>query len=113
MTCVEKLAAPYEGRWLSDPLIEDETFPWVIDFEKFDNCRYEEGYSLCKKWRAMGGECWVDPAINLGHMGPKIFDSNLMGFLERMQSMARFSPDDAQSRIEEAWLRGAPKQAAE
>jgi hypothetical protein len=30
-----------------------------------------------------------------------------------MQSIARFNPDDVQSRIEEAWLRGVPKVAAE
>lgn len=44
--CVEKLAEPYKGRWLTDPMIPGEEFPWVIDFEKFGNTRYEEGYSL-------------------------------------------------------------------
>lgn len=110
---VEKMVAATGGKLFSDPLIPDEEFPWLIDFSFFDGIRYEEGYSLCRKWREIGGDVWVDPIINLGHMGPKVFESNLIGFLEKMQSMVRFNSDDAQSRIEEAWLRGAPQAAAE
>lgn len=110
---VEKLVAASPHKNVSDPMIPGEEYPWVVDFERFDGARYEEGYSLCRRWRELGGEIWVDPIINLGHMGPKIFESNLMGYLERMQRMAQVDPDDAQSRIEEAWLRGAPKVAAE
>lgn len=108
---IERLFEATPHKRISDPIIPDEEFPWIIDFEWFDGARYEEGYSLCKKWRDLGGEVWVDPMINLGHMGPKIFESDLMGFLARMTT--RFNTDDAQSRIEEAWLRGAPKVAAE
>jgi len=111
-SCVEKLAEPYKDRWMADLVIPDETFPWVIDFDKSEGTRYEEGYSLCRKWRDMGGECWVDPGINLGHMGMKIFESNLVGFLEKMQRISG-PVSDVQARIEEAWLRGAPKEAAE
>lgn len=114
--CVEKLVAHYHPHeWMRDLIVEEESFPWVVDFEKFENnTRYEEGYTLCKKWQAIGGDCWLDPGINLGHMGVKIFESNLVGFLEKMQSVSRLNESsETQKRIEEAWLLGAPRVAAE
>lgn len=111
---IEKMVAAQNGKMFSDPLIPDEEFPWLIDFGFYDGVRYEEGYSFCRKWRDLGGDVWVDPMINLGHMGPKVFESDLIGFLAKMQSISRFNePSEAQKRIEEAWLRGVPTIAAE
>lgn len=107
-SAVEKMVESLNGRYFMDPLLDGEKIPWLIDFEYMNGRRLEEGYSLCKRWRDLGGEVWVDPVINLGHMGPKIFDSNLMGFLEKMQSIA-LSGYSVQARIEEAWLHGFPK----
>lgn len=109
---IEKMVDAQGGKMFSDPLIPDEEFPWLVDFSFFEGVRYEEGYSFCRKWRDLGGDVWVDPMINLGHMGPKIFESNLMGFLEKMQSIARFNePNEVQDRIEKAWLQGIPTAA--
>ena len=76
------------GEPYRDPVLPDESYPWIIDFETRDGVRHEEGYSLCLRWRDLGGDVWVDPIVNLGHMGPKVFHSDLMGFLDRMRSYA-------------------------
>jgi hypothetical protein len=65
----------------------DEKIPWLIDFDHKDGVRLEEGYSLCKRWRNLDGEIWIDPLINLGHMGYKVFDSNLIEFLDSVRTV--------------------------
>lgn len=40
----------------------------------FDNAArqtgvYDEGYVFCEHWRSVGGTCYLDPDIHLGHMG--------------------------------------------
>lgn len=112
--CVEKLVASLNGKHYVDPLVPDEDIPWLIDFSQRDGKRLEEGLSLCRQWRDLGGDVWVDPVIKLGHMGPRIFDSDLMGFLEKMQRLSLESePSESQKRIEEAWVKGAPVVAQE
>jgi hypothetical protein len=83
--CVEKMVDSLNGDFTFDPLCPDEKIPWLIDFERGNGVRYEEGYSLCRKWRNLGGDVWVDPMINLGHMGPKVFEGNLIEFLDKMR----------------------------
>lgn len=90
--CVEKLVASLNGEYMVDETFEGETYPWLVDFEHKNRARWDEGYSLCRRWRELGGDVWIDPMINLGHMGPKVFEGNFMGALEEMQSMARFRP---------------------
>lgn len=84
-SCVQKLVDSV-GEPYRDPVLPDESYPWIIDFETRNGVRYEEGYSLCMRWRDLGGDVWVDPVINLGHMGPKLFESNLMGFLDKART---------------------------
>ncbi len=114
-SCVEKLVASLDGKRLHDPAIPDETFPWLIDFEYHNGIRWEEGYTLCRKWRELGGDVWVDPMINLGHMGAKIWESNLIGYLEKMQNIAASEEmvSVRDEKIENAFLEGLPREAAE
>lgn len=86
-TCVEQLVASLNGRYFTDPRVPDEKIPWLIDFETYDGIRLEEGYSLCRRWRELGGDVWVDPLIDLGHTGPKTFQGSLMGYLENQLKM--------------------------
>ncbi|MCP4410182.1 MAG: hypothetical protein GY807_21055 [Gammaproteobacteria bacterium] len=59
-----------EGKWtaLCDPL-------WR------DNGRLSEDFSLCMRWRDIGGTVWVDPEINMGHCGMKAFSGTLGNWL--------------------------------
>ncbi len=84
--CVEALVASLEGRHFTDPRAPHEQIPWLIDFETHDGVRGEEGYSLCRRWRELGGDVWVDPTINLGHTGPKTYQSNLIGHIQDMMA---------------------------
>lgn len=35
-----------------------------------DRRRWSEDYTFCERWRAIGGDIWLDPFIELGHWGP-------------------------------------------
>lgn len=44
-------------------------------FNRVDDERgeYSEDISFCGRWRAIGGQVWIDPEIAMGHIGPKAF----------------------------------------
>ena len=35
-----------------------------------DGRRWSEDYTFCERWRAIGGDVWLHPFIELGHWGP-------------------------------------------
>jgi hypothetical protein len=54
---------PEEERWLFN------FFPVTVDEEIL----WSEDYGFCKRWRALGGEVWMDPAITLSHRGSFLY----------------------------------------
>lgn len=42
-----------------------------------------EDYTFCRRWQNMGGEVWLDPAINLNHYGNTKFPGNPALIFER------------------------------
>jgi hypothetical protein len=47
-----------------------------------------EDYWLCDRWRKAGGEVWLDPTIDLGHVGSHVFTGSLR-FLAGLEAAAR------------------------
>ena len=81
--CVERLVDSLDGAYFVDPVLPQEKVPWLFEFERHGIARMEEGFSLCKRWRNLGGEIWVDPTINLGHSGVKTFPGDLGAMMAR------------------------------
>ena len=44
-----------------------------------------EDYAFCRRWRDMGGRIWVDPEIEMGHVGFKTFPGHLGQWLKGRQ----------------------------
>ena len=42
---------------------------------------YSEDYAFCERWRAIGGECWVDPGLILEHWGALCLTGDPMAHL--------------------------------
>jgi hypothetical protein len=67
--------------------------PMVAYFEHVirDGLRWSEDYTFCERWRAIGGDIWLDPMITLGHWGPHPWRGSILdhiSFEEEQQSAA-------------------------
>lgn len=40
-----------------------------------------EDLVFCKKWESIGGEIWLDPDVNMKHVGRKVWEGNYLSFL--------------------------------
>lgn len=47
----------------------------LFDFKVEDGQYWSEDYLFCRRWRAIGGEVWMDPEIHLKHWGLHGFDA--------------------------------------
>ena len=43
-----------------------------------DGRRWSEDYTFCERWRAIGGDIWLDPYIKLGHWGPNPWRGSIL-----------------------------------
>jgi hypothetical protein len=55
----------------------------------FDNLQrpsgvYDEGYVFCERWRQVGGKVWLDPDMNITHIGLKSYNhGTIRGWLDK------------------------------
>lgn len=47
-----------------------------------DGKRWSEDYTFCERWRAIGGEVWLHPFIELGHWGPHPWRGTILEHLK-------------------------------
>lgn len=47
--------------------------------------KLSEDYSFCQRWRDMGGKVWIEPLLNMGHVGNKSFKGNLGEWLQNRE----------------------------
>jgi len=94
-SCVEKMVDDLGADFYVDayPINGEENnpstrrIPWLFDFVRVklpgqtNYIRFEEGFGLCRRWQKLGGTVWIDPAINLGHVGLKSFDGDIGGVM--------------------------------
>ena len=80
---IEKMIASYPELYFENDLNLDEEFAkWTYLFfdcmHEPDTKRYlSEDYAFCRRWQALGGEVWLDPLINLDHVGHFTFSGNV------------------------------------
>ncbi len=78
-----KMIASYPDLYFNNDLSMDPEFAkWTYLF--FD-CMHEpetkrylsEDYAFCRRWQALGGEVWLDPIVNLDHIGHFTFNGSV------------------------------------
>jgi len=81
---LEVLSAPTGFLRLSRDCLEQmhENFgSTMFDNIRHDTGRYSEDISFCTRWRSIGGRIWVDPEINMSHIGMHGFSGCLGDWL--------------------------------
>jgi hypothetical protein len=53
----------------------------VFDYDYASPAGWGEDYTFCARWRAMGGEIWVDPSLQLFHIGVYAYTGTYMDWL--------------------------------
>lgn len=66
-----------EGNW---------TYAFFNSFVDDDKRFVSEDYGFCRYWQKMGGKIWVDPAIEIDHLGRYMFQGRMMDFLMEIAS---------------------------
>lgn len=72
---IEKMIAEYPDLYFNNDLSMDPEFAkWTYLFfdamHEPETKRYlSEDYAFCRRWQNIGGEVWLDPIVNLDHVG--------------------------------------------
>ena len=53
----------------------------LFEDKVIDGRFYGEDIIFCKKWKEMGGRIWIDPKIDLIHVGVKHYDYTFTDFV--------------------------------
>ena len=82
--CLEKMVAAHATLRLKNPLAQDDThFYALFDTAIVDGQFIGEDFTFCDRWRAIGGQVLIDPAMNFGHHGAAAFDEPLLKYLQK------------------------------
>lgn len=77
---LELMTAKYQNLRYQDQT--GRTMHCLFDTSFIDGHFYGEDFTFCDRWRAIGGEVWVDPDIRLSHIGSKAFNKSLWEALQ-------------------------------
>lgn len=75
--CVERMSCAYEHKTFDDKAAPNGKAVALFDNIHDGTMYWGEDFSFCKRWRDIGGRIWVDPLINMGHIGNKMFTGSL------------------------------------
>lgn len=75
--CVLRMSSVYEHKTFNDKCAPNGKAVALFDNIHDGDMYWGEDFSFCKRWRDMGGKIWVDPLINMGHIGNKMFTGSL------------------------------------
>ena len=82
--CLEKMAAAHPALRLKDPAAPDDgRFYALFDTAIVDGQFVGEDFTFCDRWRALGGQVLVDPALNFAHHGAAAYDEPLLKYLQK------------------------------
>jgi hypothetical protein len=82
--CLDRLVAAHPGLRLVNPADPaDSNFHALFDTGIVDGRFVGEDFTFCDRWRAIGGQVLIDPAMNFGHHGAATYDEPLLKYLQK------------------------------
>jgi hypothetical protein len=91
---VERMAESYpELRYGADHAVSAGAGAKYAFFDTMvaDGAFLPEDYSFCKRWRAIGGEIWIDLASRFSHVGGYVYKGDLGAAIGEAQRQGRFT----------------------
>lgn len=76
-----EMIAAYPSKRFADKYAPNGFAHGLFDNIHEGDAYYGEDYSFCKRWRDIGGKVWIDPELELGHIGFKTFTGSLGNWL--------------------------------
>ena len=82
--CLEKMVAAHAALRLVNPIAKDDAnFYALFDTSIVDGQFIGEDFTFCDRWRALGGQVLIDPAVNMAHHGAAAYDEPLLKYLQK------------------------------
>ena len=82
-SCLEELIAAYPDFKLSSPSMgKTDNYYALFDNSIVDGEYVGEDFTFCNRWRALGGQVNIDPAITLTHLGTASYNKPITDFLK-------------------------------
>lgn len=70
---LEKMTAHYTDTQFHCEAAPNKTAHDLFGPYRVGRIKFGEDYAFCRRWRDIGGQVWIDPAIRMGHVGYKTF----------------------------------------
>lgn len=77
--CLEKMVPVAE--WYYDGSAGNGRVPMLFEYAIKDHKLYGEDILFCHKWRDLGGRVFVDPSIQVEHIGRKVYSGTLQKWI--------------------------------
>jgi hypothetical protein len=71
--CIRKLTEAWKHRAYMKEKGSEDTISPIFEIEYREGTMFGEDYTFCNRWRALGGEIWVDPSLPLEHVGQYVY----------------------------------------
>ena len=59
----------------------DYTYAFFNSYVDDDGRFVSEDYGFCRYWQKIDGKVWVDPGIEIGHLGRMLYEGNMIDYL--------------------------------
>ena len=59
----------------------NHTYALFNSYVDDENRFVSEDYGFCRYWQKLGGDIWVDPAIEIGHLGRMLYEGSMIEYL--------------------------------
>lgn len=75
-SAIEAMRLAYADLYWKDEDYENAVSPRLFEVSYADHLCTGEDITFCNRWRAIGGDIWVDPDIDFTHVGSNRFTGN-------------------------------------
>lgn len=79
---LEKMVAQYpDSEFYAADAPDERAWALFADY-RIGKHKMGEDYAFCRRWTDMGGQVWIDPEMQMGHIGYKTFPGHLGNWLK-------------------------------